>query len=106
MPATCLRRLPQHELQRPLHQVGNAVALRGLEFEHHLPGGVGLCALVGKCRAGDVPARLLQRLAVVGTAVSLVGLEPGLTKQVPRDDAVHHPELSLQKLLGPGTEAR
>jgi hypothetical protein len=25
---------------------------------------------------------------------------------VPRDDAVHHPELSLQKLLGPGTEAR
>ena len=47
-----------------------AVASRGLELEHehHLRGGVGLDALVGQCRAGDVAAQLLQRLAVVSPA--------------------------------------
>lgn len=35
---------------------------------HHLPGGVGLHAFIGQCRAGDEAAQLLQRLAVVGRA--------------------------------------
>lgn len=35
------------------------------DLEHRLPGGVGLHAFVGQCRAGDVAAQLLQRLAVV-----------------------------------------
>jgi len=37
-----------------------------LEFEHHLPGGVGLHAFAGQGRPGDVPAQLLQRLALRG----------------------------------------
>ena len=45
-----------------------AVAPRGLELEHHLPGGVGLYAFVGWCRAGDAAAQLFQRLPVVGRA--------------------------------------
>ena len=62
------RRQPLHELQRRHHQMRGPVAPGGLELEHHLPGGVGLYALVGERRAGDVAAKLLQRLAVVGAA--------------------------------------
>jgi len=40
---------------------------RGSELEHHLPGRVGLHALVGQSGSRDVAAQLLQRLAVVGT---------------------------------------
>ena len=40
----------------------------GLELEHHLARGIGLYALVGQCRAGDVAAQLFQRLPVVGRA--------------------------------------
>jgi hypothetical protein len=59
---------PPHELQRAHHQVRGAVAPRGLELEHHLPGGVGLHAFVGQCRAGDAAAQLFKPLAVVGAA--------------------------------------
>lgn len=46
-----------------------AVAPRGLEFvEHPLSADVGLDALVGQGRAGNVAAQLFQRLAVIGTA--------------------------------------
>ena len=45
-----------HELQQQRHQARGAVAPGGLELEHHLPGCVGLHALVGQCRAGDVAA--------------------------------------------------
>ena len=48
------------------HHVRGPVTPGGLELEHHLPGGVGLHALVGQCRAVDVAAQLLQRLAVIG----------------------------------------
>jgi len=37
-----------------------------LEFEHNLPGGVGLHAFAGPGRPADVPAQLLQRLALRG----------------------------------------
>ena len=40
-----------HELQRRHHDVGSAVAPRGLELEHHLPGGAALHAFVGQRRA-------------------------------------------------------
>ena len=39
-----------------------------LEPEHHLPGDVGLHALVGQRGAGDVAAQLFQRLAATGRA--------------------------------------
>ena len=42
---------------------------RGLELQCHLSGDVPLHALAGQRRAGDVAARLLQRLAVIGGAV-------------------------------------
>ncbi len=71
------RRQPLHELQRRHHQVRGAVAPEGLELEHHLPGGVGLHAFVGQCRAGDVAAQLFQRFALVRpTAHSGVQTEP------------------------------
>ena len=57
-----------HELQRRHDQMRGAVAPGCLELEHHLPGGVGLHAFVGQCRAGDVAAQLFQRLAVFGRA--------------------------------------
>ena len=59
---------PLHELQRRHHQLRGPVAPSCLELEHHLPGGVGLHAFVGQCRARDVAAQLLQRLAVFGRA--------------------------------------
>ena len=62
------RSQPLHELQRRHHQVRRAVAPRRLQLEHHLARGVDLYALVGKRRAGDVPAQLLQRLPIVGRA--------------------------------------
>jgi hypothetical protein len=37
-----------------------------LSFGHHLPGGVAPHPFVGQRRAGDIAAKLLQRLAVVG----------------------------------------
>ena len=46
-----------HELQPRHHQVRGAVGPGGLELEHQLPGRVGLHALVGPCRAGDVVAQ-------------------------------------------------
>jgi len=49
-------------------EVRGAVSPGGLELEHHLPGSVGLHALVGQCRARDVAAQLLQRLAIIGSA--------------------------------------
>ena len=45
-----------------------AVAPRGLQLQHDLPGGVALHALVGQRRARDGAAQLLERLAVVGAA--------------------------------------
>lgn len=56
------------ELQRRHDQVRSAVAPRDLQLQHDLASGVGLCALVGQRRAGDVAAQLLQRLAVIGRA--------------------------------------
>ena len=38
------RRQPLHELQRRHHEVGGAVAPRGLQLQYDLPGGVGLYA--------------------------------------------------------------
>jgi len=60
--------LPLHELQRRNDQVRDAVTPGGLELQRHLSGGVGLYALVGQRRAGDVAAQLLQRLAILCTA--------------------------------------
>jgi hypothetical protein len=48
--------------------VPSPVAPRSLELEHHLPGGVGLHAFVGKGRPGDVAAPLFQRLPLIGGA--------------------------------------
>ena len=62
------RSQPLPELQRRHHQMRGAVAPRGLEPEHHLPGRVGLHALVGQSGARDAAAKLLQRLPVVGSA--------------------------------------
>lgn len=62
------RRQPLHELQRRHDQMRGAVALGCLRLEHQLTGGVGLHALVGQGRPGDVAAQLLQRLPVVGCA--------------------------------------
>jgi len=61
-------RKPLHEFQRRHDEVRRAVAPGCLEFEHHLPGSVGLNAFIGQRWARDVAARLLQRLAVVGAA--------------------------------------
>jgi len=47
------RSQPLPELQRRHHEMRGAVAPRGLEPEHHLPGRVGLHALVGQGRARD-----------------------------------------------------
>ena len=55
------RSQPLPELQRRHHQMRGAVAPRGLELEHHLPGRVGLHALIGQGRARDVAAQWLQR---------------------------------------------
>jgi len=62
------RSQPLHELQRRHHQVRGAVAPGGLQPQHHLPGRVALHALVGRGRAGDVAAQLLQLAALVGIA--------------------------------------
>ena len=71
------RRQSLHELQRRHDQVRGAIAPSCLELEHHLPGGVGLHAFVGQCRASDVAAQLFQRLPVVGAAAhSGVQAEP------------------------------
>jgi hypothetical protein len=57
--------LPLHELQRRNDQVRDAVTPGGLELQRHLSGGVGLYALVGQRRAGDVAAQLFQSVALV-----------------------------------------
>ena len=68
-PWPCLqRRQALHELQHRHHQVRGADAPGCLELEHHLPGCVGLNALVGQCRTGDGAAQSRQRLAVIGGA--------------------------------------
>ena len=59
---------PLHKLQRRHHLVPAAVASGRLEHQHDLAGGVALHAFVGRRRAGDVTAQLLQRLALVGCA--------------------------------------
>jgi crotonobetainyl-CoA:carnitine CoA-transferase CaiB-like acyl-CoA transferase len=51
------RRQPLHEFERRHHEVRGAVAPGGLELEHHLPGRVGLYALVGQSGARDVAAQ-------------------------------------------------
>lgn len=45
-----------------------AVSPEGLWLEHHLARSVSLYALVGQCRACDLAAKLLQRLAIVSAA--------------------------------------
>ena len=85
------RSQPLPELQRAHHQVRGAVSPGGFELEHHLACGVGLYALVGKRRAGDVPAQLPQRLPIVGRAGGGLGCTgpriesqfPGLTSYSP-----------------------
>ena len=57
-----------HELQRAHHHVRVAIAPGSLELEHHLPGGVDLYSFVGQCGSGDVPAKLLQPLALISIA--------------------------------------
>ena len=47
-----------------------------LEFEHHLPGGVGLHAFAGQGRPGDVPVQLLQRLALRGWFSDVKDISP------------------------------
>ena len=42
-----------------------AAVPRGLELQHHLPGGVELHAFVVQSRPGDLAAQLFQALAVV-----------------------------------------
>jgi len=49
--------------------VRGAVAPSGLEFEHHLPGGVDLYPFVGQCWSGNVSAQLFQPLALVRFAM-------------------------------------
>ena len=60
------RRKPLHELQRAQDQMRRAVAPRCLQLQLDLPGGIDLHPFVGKRRAGDVAAQLLQPLAVMG----------------------------------------
>jgi len=57
-----------HELRRAHHQMRGVFALRRLEPDYHLPCADALHALIGRCRPRDVPAQLLQALALVGLA--------------------------------------
>jgi len=56
--------------------MGGPVAPGCLELEHHLPGGVGLHAFAGQGRPADVPAQLLQRLALRGGFSDVKDISP------------------------------
>jgi len=73
----------------------------GLELEHHLPGGVGLHALLGQSGARDVAAQLLQRMAIIGAAAHggvqaetlAVGAQRLLKVRVPGHSTLHRQHL-------------
>ena len=69
---------PLHEFQRRHHEVARAIAIGGLQLEHHLPGAVHAEPLVGDGRAHDVAAQVLKVAALLGGAAHPRPKKPGL----------------------------
>src|SRR5205809_6854839 len=55
-----------HELRRPHHDIGGAVAPGTFELEHDLACAIALEPLIGNGRAGDIAAQALELLALMG----------------------------------------